>query len=796
MSPYAKALLAALALLVTLAFPAVAQEEPRPQNGLLSPQESLAFIQGLAERNLHQECLQQCQEFLQRYPRHEYQERVELTRIRSLCALERTQDAARDIRSHLEAFPKSPHRAELLQILGNCLQDLHQEEQAVEVYRQLLSQAEGTRETEEARYRLAVCLAGLNRIDEAKKELLPLVGKTADAQHLPRVHAKYYMAVLRQNQGDNAAALLILEPLLQLKGLPDETRKNLLLTAGYLSFAPPVRDYAKAAQAYGAFLSEFPQDARRQEIQRNLLSCLYAQKDFPRFLEAFRQFRQEHPQDAAQDQELTWLAAQANLPLEKWTDARALLQELLGNPQTSSALRQKAAATRLLCLENLQLPQETLQAARQFLEEFPNSDETAEVLLRLAAAQLKQEQPGDAIQSYQKALPLLAATSPTLYQNTGVVLARLLAAQDRPAEAATLYLDLAQRLPEPLPEGMKDATDLRKSALAALSRAPKDPRAIPLAAQLLSNAPSPEERLPLLQLQLHFQTSQGLLADAEKSATELLSLATPAGHPQWLLKRAALRRAQKNYPGTLEDYQTLLQDPNATAEIRAQVLPDLLTLLYYLKQGEHSQPYLEEFFATRPPLALSTPILAHIARERREAHDLVNAARCYQRILEDATLSATERTQLLVLLAEVHFQEGNATQCKQLLAQSESLLQEQGLPPTSDALALLAELAIRENDPDVALTYARQALGGKDATLLKETLPRARWTQAQALLDLKDYPGAFSAAAQGFILEKDPAYTPKCYLIAAAAKDAQGDSKTAQELRKAAEDAAAQQVAK
>lgn len=793
MIPRAKALLTALALLATLAIAIPAQEEPRPRNGLLSPQESLAFIQGLAERNLHQECLQQCQEFLQRYPRHEYQERVELTRIRSLCALARTQDAARDIQSHLEAFPNSPHRAELLQILGNCLQELHQEEQAVEVYQQLLAQAEGTRETEEARYRLAVCLASLNRVDEAKKELLPLVGKTADAQHLPRVHAKYYMAVLRQNQGDNAAALLILEPLLQIQGLPDETRKNLLLTAGYLAFAPPVRDYPKAAQAYGAFLSEFPKDARRQEIQRNLLSCLYAQRDFPRFLEAFQQFRQEHPQEAAQDQELTWLAAQANLPLEKWEDARTLLQELLNNPRTNPALRQKAAATRLLCLENLRLPKETLQAARQFLEEFPNSDETAEVLLRLAAAHLKLKHPEDAIQSYRKAMPLLAASASPLYQDTGVVLARLLTAQEHPAEAATLYLDLAQRVPETATEGMKTADDLRKSALAALADVPEDPRAIPLATQLLANTPAPEERLPLLQLQLHFQTSQGLLDDAEKTATELLSLATPAAHPQWLLKRAALRRARKNYQGTLEDYQALLQDPNATRDARAQVLPDLLTLLYYLKQGDRSQPYLEEFFATQPPLALSTPILAHIARERREAHDLVNAARCYQRILESATLSATERTQLLILLAEVYFQEGDAAQCKKLLKESEELLQEQGLPPASDALALLAELALRQDDSDLALTYARQAMEGKDAPLLKETLPRARWAQAQALLNLKDYAGAFSAAAQGFILEKDPAYTPKCYLIAAAAKDAQGDSKTAQELRNAAEAAAAEQ---
>ena len=116
----------------------------------------------------------------------------------------------------------------------------------------------------------------------------------------------------------------------------------------------------------------------------------------------------------------------------------------------------------------------------------------------------------------------------------------------------------------------------------------------------------------------------------------------------------------------------------------------------------------------------------------------------------------------------------------------------QGDLPSVDQLAFQAELAILENRADAALTYAKQALAGRheaqstdgrDDVLLPDSLPRATWALARALLDLKAYDEAFSAATQGFILRHHPVYSPRCYLIAAAAKDALGDSKTAQELR-------------
>lgn len=786
-------LLPGIAGLLWLALSLPAQDLPLPQDGLLSPEESVAFIQGLEARGLHGECVLQADGFLRRYPGHPYREQVEMWRIRSLLSLGRTSEASEAIRLHLKDFPQSPSRRELMRCLGRCLQETGNPAEALAVYQELLgSLPQDSPEEEETRYRVAVCLATLGREKEARTELRKLVSRPLDATHLPRVYARQYLAIMRQNEGDSAAALSMHQPLLALKGLPDALRQELLLTAGYLAFLPPVQDYGQALSVYGAFLSEYPEDPRAREVRRNLLSCLYALGKHEEYLQRLQDYRRLYPSQEPQDRELTWLAAQSNMALRRWEEALPLLQQVADDQEASPTRRQQALSSRIYCLEALKRHGETAEEIQRYAQAYPQAQDLEQLLLCRAAALEALGRTEEAIQLYESLLPRLAAGDPAPWQRAALALVKLREAKGEYRQAADLCLELARKAPDTPQGALLGKEFFQETALPILVKIPDDPRALPLVDQLLQGKENREEQMRLLQLRYLFALEAKALPQVEETLLRLLPLCSPAQAPQWLLRKAQVHRLQKRYEDTVKDYQDLLARGETPQEMRRETLPDILALLYYLKRPQEAVPYLEEFFRLSPPEPLSRTLLGHIAGERHARRDFVNAQRALRALLDDRECPPQEKPDLLLRLADAQFQAGQFALCRESLQAVADLRNAQGDLPSVDQLAFQAELAILENRADAALTYAKQALAGRheaqstdgrDDVLLPDSLPRATWALARALLDLKAYDEAFSAATQGFILRHHPVYSPRCYLIAAAAKDALGDSKTAQELR-------------
>ncbi|MGN0866984.1 MAG: hypothetical protein ACI4SG_04830 [Oligosphaeraceae bacterium] len=780
-------LLLAGAVLFLLAAWLPAQSPALPQDGLLSPEESVAFIQGLEARGLHDECLRQAEVFLRRYPGHPYREQVEQRKIRSLLSLKKYPEVVEAIRAHLKDFPGSAVRQEFLQCLGRCLQETGDPAAALEVYQELLADkaTASSPEEEELRYRLAVCLATVGRDQEARAELRKLASLTLDAGHLPRIYACQYLAILRQNDGDAAGALSMLQPLLLLQELPDSLRQNLLLTVGYLSFLPPVQDFAQARAAYGSFLSEYPQDERAQEVRRNLLSCTYALGEHQEFLRLLQEYQSHLPADAPRDWELLWLAAQSSMALERWEEALPRLQDLAQSDAVAPARRQQARALRIFCLDALQRHQEVAEEADAYAQLHPQAMDLEQILLRRGAALQELHREEEAIQLYQSLLPRLAAGAPGPYQQAGLSLMRLLEAQGDFAQAATLCLALAEKAPATASQGVQSGDSLREAALPLLLKIPADPRALPLVDQLLAKTTDADKVNRLLQLRYHFALEAKDLVQTEATIQRILPLCTPVQTPVWRQRNARILRLQKRYAETIQEYQGILAHRETPGEMRREILPDLVALLYFQKRGPEAVPYLEELFRLSPPAALSRVLLAHIAQERRAQKDYHNAQRAVSALLQDASCPPEERIPLLLQLSDLQFLGGQIPQCRATLQEMASRLGAQGAPLPMDLLALKAELALMDQQPDAALTYAKEAQERRDAALLPDSRPRAQWALAQALLSLQDYPGALTAATQGFILEKHPVYSPRCYLVAAMAKEAQGDAKTAAELRNA-----------
>lgn len=786
MKSFPSLLLAGMALFL-LASSLLAQAPLLPQDGLLSPEESVAFIQGLEARGLHDECLRQAEVFLQRYPGHPYREQVEQRKIRSLLSLKQYPEVVEAIRRHLKDFPESEVRQEFLQCLGRCLQETGDAAAALEIYQELLKEASSasSEEAEELRYRLAVCLATVGRDQEARGELRKLASQPLDAQHLPRVYARQYLAILRQNDGDAAGALAMLQPLLLLQGLPDALRQNLLLTAGYLAFLPPLQDFAQARTAYGSFLSEYPQDSRALEVRRNLLSCTYALGEHQEFLRLFQEYRSQLPAEAPQDWDLLWLAAQSLLALERWEEALPHLQALVQSDAIAAPRRQKAHSLSIFCLDSLHRPQEVVQEAERYAQLYPQASDLAQILLRQGAALQELHREEEAIRLYEALLPRLAAGAPALYQQAGLSLMHLLEAQGDFGAAVTLCLTLAEKAPAAATQEVQSGDSLREAALPLLLKIPADPRALPVVDQLLSQATGGEKPTRLLLLRYQFALESKDLSQAAATIQRILPLCTPAQAPVWHQRNALILRQQKQYPEAIQEYQGILSHPETPEAMRREILPDLVALLYFQKRGPEAVPYLEELFRLSSPATLSRVLLAHIAQERRAQKDYHNAQRAVSALLQDKGCPPEERIPLMLHLADLHFLEGQLPQCRAVLEEIAARQSAQGAPLPMDLLALKAELALMDHQPDAALTYAKEAQERRDTALLPDSRPRAQWALAQALLTLQDYPGALTAATQGFILEKHPVYSPRCYLVAAMAKEAQGDAKTAAELRNA-----------
>lgn len=776
-------IITAIALIALACCTVFNAQDAMPTNGLLSPEESLAYIQGLSNRKFFEECLQQANEFSLRYPKHPFAESVDAYRIQALYALQRYDETASAIKDFLTLYPKSEYVPEFRWTQAESYFNAKKYSEAVAAYEDVIKQVKKSHQ-EDAHYRLAICLVEMDRKDEALEHLQQLSKRKPDAEHLPRIYASQYLAIMKQNEGENEEALNLYLPLLEVPRLPDDLRMNLLLSAAYLAFTPPIQNYQKAAEFYGTVLAEFPNDPSVAAIRKNLLSCHFALGNYKNYLALFAKYSQ-NSKVIASDTELLWLAAQANVATEHYKDSLPILTSLIEDSALNAPLRQKAMQTAIIALDALNEDEKLIVLAKQYREDYPTALDSTDVLQRAANAETRSGNYPEAIADYRQLLPLLAAGDPIKYQTVGKVLATLLDKIGDYSASANLFLELAEKAPETTTQ--KDYTtkrDLRKTALTPLFQLKDDPRGLAIVTELCASPTDNDELLTLLKLKYQFAVNSSKYDIAIAAIGEILEKTTPAQQPNWLVARAKINRNFRRYSQTADDYLKALAHPECPKALRSELLPDLITLLYYTKRQKEAAPFLQEIFSLNPQPRLSEALLFAIAKDRCDSSDFTNARKAYGIILADKALSNEKRDFYSFMLADTEVKAGDLARAKELLNAVEQDRTRRDLQPNSDCSALFAEIAILEDLPDVAIVYAKQALEGTDKTASQDTLPRARWALAQAYLQAGDYKSAFSIASQGFILGKHPVYAPKCYQVASKAKELLGDKRTAQELQK------------
>jgi len=755
-----------------------------PTDGLLSPEETASYIQGLSTRGLYDESVAQANTFLERYPGHPFTETVEAWRIQGLFALRKYADAATAIQDHLKKFPNSDNKSEFLWYLGECLRNTGDYAGALPAYEDMLKGAKGA-QAEEARYRLAICLEKLGRIDEAKKHLQHLAALEASAKYLPRIYARHYLATMLQKEGNAQGALEIYFPLLQLQDIPQELRQNLLLDAAYIAFNPPIQNYQLAEELYGTFLAEYANNPQATSVRRNLLSCHYALGHYQNFLELYRELCQNAP-EARNDAELSWLNIRSLVAVRHFSDALPLLKTLLANDTLSEARRQQATQLVIQCLDVLRQDQELVETAKKYCQDFPNALDVNEVMLSAICAEERLGKVGDAIADLDTLLPKLAAGNPVQYQQVGRELANLLNQNGDFKRSADLLLELAEKAPES--SSQKDFLTKRAlqiNALTPLFHLSADPRGLTLSKQLSESADNLEERLQLLQARYQFALQAGKGDEALATIEIILPIATPAQQVNWLMLRAQIHRQLKLFSETADDYLQVLKHQECPQATRGEVMPTLLALLYYTNRNAEAALFLPELFDMTPQPTLSQQLLHKIAQDRQAVADYDLARRAFQRILEMPTLNDNDRDVVMVQAAQLEFLDKKFDAALALLKKNAQDRTARELNQSSDALAIQAEIELQRGNPTDAFLYAKQVLAGKDKTALTATIPRARWIYAKALQETGKDEDAFKAATQAFIPSKHPLYAPLGYVVAIQVKEHLGDKKTADELRTA-----------
>ena len=782
-----KALKTLLLAMLLLATPLAAQESPPRAaalpDGISSPQEYHAYIVGLYRRNFHDLAAEQAARFEGYFPQDPLAEDILRIRIESLYTLKRHAEAAEAVRLFLEKYPKSPHREALCSRAAASLYELKRYDEAADNYASLLDSKDKAL-AEAAAYFLAQCRLAQGKPQEAQAQMKALAARTLSAKHPYRLHAALYLATAKFRDGQYEAALADYRALLALPDLPSQMRRDCLLPAADICQGK-LLDFKAAAEYYGAFAVEFAQDPRTPYARRALLTCLFRLENYSQFSRSATDYLRDFPKAAAEDADLLYRLAYAQMSLRQYESALKTLERLEACAAALPQHRLYAARARISCLGALGQYAQIIPLVDKYLADHPAANDKVEVLVQGGNAADRLGQDDQAIAYYRQALALSAADLDTC-QQIGAFLAQYYARKARWSEAAALYEELSRRTPDAVRRA-SFALDAARAAYRAKDYAKAESLARAVAA-VQEN--SRDTRGKALEISYAAAYAAGRYAAAAADALALANLhvETPAQAALWHEQAGNAFVAAKDYGQAIDALDKTASSEALPAKARPEILMRLVELLLYEKRpgdaiGRGAQLLLapQESY---DPLPYGEALL-RLAKEAAERRPEVSRA-AWRILLAQPECPAPVKAQCLEGLAEslLDAQPDEAASClEKLTAMVPDTNGNHPLPPTAASVA--AELALRKKLYTTALQEANAVLDNPKAAGVHRALARARWVKAQVLFEYdKDLNGALSLATLGFVIsqQSDPVYTPRARQLAAEILRQQGHPEQAQEI--------------
>lgn len=738
------------------------------------------FAHGLLQREFFDLAEQEFRDFLETYPEHELAPRAALSLVRCLRAQKSIDGALQVIGLMTRQWPDNELTARAVLIQGDILFARERYDQAADAFRSLTGH-DNTRIRETALYFLAESYVRTDRTDDALPLFQRLAAETFDQTHVYRPYAAFVLASAHEKQGHADQADAFYRRLSEdRQGIPPHLREEALYRRGEIAF---LHDrYEAAIEFYEHLLRDFPEgrfarEAAKRRVWAHLSLGLH--EAAARLAVAWRQAYGD-----IHDPEFDYVHASAMLALDRFTAAETLFARVAAAHETGETQRRLAAYQRVYCLLRTERFEDALRVGEDFLARYPGAPETADVAYFAGTAACRLDRCQHAVPLLQRALDAYVGDWQHLH-NARLALARALHETGQAAQAAQLYLDVAEtETGERRTEFLLEAADLletsdRAEAAATYRQAiaqTDDPKLLQTAA------------IRLARIQLTQRDYQAAADTLMELLDDDAQLENPAA-VQLLVGFAFLQQ------GELERAESMLREALQNSRSREMTAGIQYYLVAVLFRQERTDEALAQFAAVLdyPPelrpdldpellLELETvyfnrhnyELSARIARILADSSDPAVAFLAGQRL--SRTMMATARLEDARDLLE-QLRQTAASMSDDQLAALEA--------PEAQILSRLGEVYLSMGQADRAVRMFDQALTA-DALPMTD-MTRAHWGLAAVFLEEERLERALRHAIAAFVTGNDPVYTPRSMLIAIRVLVAQNKlreaAQTWQELR-------------
>jgi len=716
--------------------------------------EQLRFADGLLGRGHYALAIEEYQRLIREYPNDPLVADAWTQLAEAYAAQGRREQALQLYDEFLRRFPNAATRAAAETNRARLLLGSDQAEAQAQG-RRLLLELKGREDVPEVVREAAAYYLARHLIDHkagaktAWREMRKLAALpvTDATRHRFRATARTEVAGELSRQGQAAAALALLAPLMADDALPAELRNTALQMTAAIHWK--TGDFAAAADDYGRLATLFPESEAGREAPLRRLEALYQAGDGRTLIREADLLLAKLPQSAGREQVL--LLKGAGLELAGFqASAVETYTELLSSGGDRDRLRQ-AAERKVACLRQDNQPDAAIAAVNEWLRQDRLPPEVLADLTILAAA--PPAAPAAAQALLQEAVASIGL--PAARARVGLQLAATLLGQGRPAEALPHYQTV-------IAAGVPELGDFaRLGAASCLQALGREQEAVAAYRQLADSSATATE--PAAEATLRW----GLLLlrdpakrpEAEAVFTQLLDR-----HPATTAATSAsfylgyLEFARGDYAAAERRLAELLKQQNLPVEVRDEATVYLLWTVLEQGRSEEVCRALSKMLQAEPQPAAWPGAFLVRAGEACVGTDPALALKLFGRVNpEEREL----RQRALLGRGELLARGGQTDAAFTALREAIALAAEP--VTTGRARARLGELLVAAGKPEQALIVFEEVISNPASP---DAAARARLGLARILAQQEDRLAAANRQAMAvFILSTDPQLCTEAMLL-------------------------------
>jgi tetratricopeptide (TPR) repeat protein len=568
------------------------------------------------------------------------------------------------------------------------------------------------------------------------------------------------MAAAFQHEGSFDKAVAAFQRLIDEDHVPDGVREESMYRLAETHFAR--ERFAKAIELFEALLVEYPEGLFTREARKRRAWAYFSMGEYAKAVEAAKDWRDRYGDSF--DYEMDYIHGASLVGVGFYAESLPFFERIAQHADVPEEYRRLARFQQVVALLNLKQFEECARRADAFVSDFPNSSDAATVTFMAGESLWNLEKYEEAVTHFRRALD--SYTGDWEYLETAHLrLANALERLGRYGEAAASYRELSQK------NDVSRRATFRFRAGDCERKAGNVEAAIRDFETVIADFPNAEEEVHAAMLHLGELYSEGGDYDrAEKMVRGLMQAPNVTNPSRLRFFLGYLCYQQERYEEAVTHLTEALSGGDAGV-IAGTAKFYLGGSLLELGKTDEALGYfadvLELPLDERPPFPAALLFRLEELYYIRNRFD-VSESICRWLVTWDSG-SVVYRAGLRlsdILVAQNRLQEAAAVlrDVQEKVASGALAFDEDQKPPKEEALAVLAEIYLREGKHDEAVRAAETCLNQPNLGI--DYLTRARWVMGEILYREKHPKQALPYAVKCFVLADDPVYTPRAMLLA------------------------------